>query len=201
MVKRRRKRSQVIYGSKIARFPIEAYMNYVFYSHGEDIVMLYPFENVYPTITALQDSMQDYATEWDEEKANGMEIAEVSIVVPISFAKLYPLRAEFWNNPDLHFEDLDRFRGFWKAASKPEFYKMLVTPTWNGKKLSYHAAIALYITATNREIDNFMLYSDFPVDERAKYAAVYTFGHPLRFNWKTGEVSRAEQFAKPTILH
>lgn len=196
-----KKRINTAYCSKVARFPKEAYLNYVFYAKDEDIVMLYPFEVVYPSITTLQNSMKKYAFDWNKEIANGMEIIDVSIIVPITLETLYPLRKEFWDNPTYHFDDLDRFRGFWRAAAKPSFYKVIVTPQWIGTRVSFQAIIPFYITATRKDIDTFMLYSDYPVDEAAKYAAIYTIGTPLRFNWRTGDVSTVRHFEKTPILH
>ncbi len=197
----RKRKSKTAYCYRIASFPKEAYMNYVFYGRNEDIAMLYPFETVYPSIENLAEEMRNYSFEWNKEMANGMEIIDVSIIVPLVFHSLYPLRREFWNNPTMNFDDLDRFRGFWKAAAKPHFYKVVVTPQWLRKQVAYHAVVPFYITAQVRDIDAFMMHSDYPVDERAKYAAIYTIGTPLRFNWKTGELSQAHKFDKTPILN
>lgn len=181
-------KKSISYCSRAAKFPQKAYMHYVFYSTKEEIIMIYPFESIYKDMDELRHDMIDYIDMWMEEKANGIEIVDSSLIVPITFDKLYPLQKNFWDDPTLHYDAFARLKSFWNAAEKPSLYQLVVTPSWSGKKLVFHAAIPFFVSATDADIGRFMLTSDYPVDERAKYAAIYQFGTPLRFNWKTGEL-------------
>lgn len=149
----------------------------------------------------LKADMITYIQEWNREKTNALNIVDTSVIVPITLQRLYPLKREFWENPSVHYDAFDRLKGFWNAVERPNFYQLLVTPLWVNKELFFHAAIPFYVSSTDRDIESFMLTSDYPVDERAKFAALYTLGIPLRFNWKTGDVTKTTFKLKEPISH
>jgi hypothetical protein len=80
---------------------------------------------------------------------------------------------------------MDRLRLFKKAADKPELYKLLVTPSFLEETWTFEAALPFFISSPLTLIERFMLSSDWPVAQEAKFSAFYTFGKPLRFNWRT----------------
>lgn len=179
--------------SRTPQFPLRAYIVYFFMSEENKMSMVYPLESIYKTVSEIQSAAQNYAAALEEKDT--MDIVHTAVIIPINFDRLYNLKQEFWDNPILHYDEIDRMRAFLHVAEKPQLYKLVVTPMWYEEELHLSAAIPFYISSADSEIDKFMFTSDYPVDERAKYAAIYTLGTPLRLNWKTGEISELTEKA------
>ncbi len=170
-------------------FPKEAFITFLLLSENYNMLGMYPMPSIYRTFDDVTYSMQK--TVHEANKKGDFSINDICILIPISFAVQYPLRREFWTKPAMHFGDNERIKIFTPVALHPEFYRLLITPTYfdNNGIWHLHATLPLHLSTNFSAIEQFMLLSDQPVDERAKYAAVYNLGHAIRYNWKTKETS------------
>jgi len=125
-----------------------------------------------------------------------LEIHDITILIPLYFQSLYPLKKEYWRKPTQKYEDdsIKLMRVFFPVLEKPEFYKLLVTPLLiQDNKWIFRAAAPFLISADKSVIERFLLTSDWTIDTRVKNAALYTFGEPSSFNWKTKEIIAPER--------
>ncbi len=122
-----------------------------------------------------------------------VKVPPTLILLPVVFYSLYPLKRKYWCKSSLS-RKIDRSRWFWLVADNPKPYMLLATPAFFDKKSGeweFSAALPLPLTASDGDIEKLIMGFDYPVDEKAKYAALYIFGKPLKFNWRTGEMSEA----------
>lgn len=128
------------------------------------------------------------------DSVNTWKINDVCAVIPITLVSLYPLKPEYWENPTENYDVFIRGALFNDAVANLPLYKLLVTPIFSidERKWFFNAAIPFKITAKDKEIENFMLHSDYQVDERADSAGIYLFGKPIRYNWKKKIVEKKE---------
>lgn len=135
-----------------------------------------------------------YACEVVEETLKAAEIKnfdvpELAVMTYLKFDSLVPLKREYWAKPTMHYDGWERNGLFTKMLAHPHLYSTLVVPTYiDGKDQELQAVLPMKVVS-DKTIENFMMSSDQIVDERSKYAAIYTFDHRMKFNWKTGEIS------------
>jgi len=118
----------------------------------------------------------------------GWQVEENALITEITFVKLYPLKREYWGKPLLDYTFESRDQNLEAALLKPEMHFLLVTPSlFIEKDKSWYltAPIAFLKSASDKTIEKFMLTSNWPVEERAKSAAIYHFSHDLLYNWQT----------------
>ncbi|MBI4097210.1 MAG: hypothetical protein HY428_02225 [Candidatus Levybacteria bacterium] len=170
-------------------YPSAAYMIFLNPIKGARVLDPYPMTFVYRSLDEVIKILREAVS---EIRISGeLTILQHVILLPLRFATLYPLRREFWQSPTHHYDSLDRLRTFKPLAKTPQFYKLLVTPTFLDDTGKWHlnATLPLYLSMNENIIEQFMFHSDQSVDERAKYAAIYTFGKPIQYNWETKKVS------------
>lgn len=171
------------------KFPKEAFLLYIFLFHKvqEKPIGLIPFDGIYKSPDEAADAVPPVV-----EKA-AMDTSYIhpdGVLVPIRFHSHYPLRKEFWVEPTMKYEGFDRSLLFMPVIRSPELYHVLVVPQFiKGKKTIFNPALPLKNINDTKTIENFMLTSDLVVDGRAKYAAIYSLGKSLRFNWETRKIS------------
>ncbi len=177
------------YCSLTPDYPKIAYMIFLNPIKGARLLDPYPMAFIYRTLEEVTEVATE-ATKEIQESAQ-FTIRQHVLLLPIHFSSLFTLRREFWQDPTHHYDSLDRMKTFQKVANAPQFYKLLVTPTYLDENGKWHlnATLPLYQNADKKIIERFMFHSDQSVDERAKFAAVYTFGTPTRFNWETRQIS------------
>ena len=173
-------------------YPKEAFVAGAFIlDEKRKVRTIYPFDLTYDSLEAVSSQFRN-AHEFNKSLNQGWSIHEISIVVPITFQKLIPLKPEYWQSPIAAYDDYHRTALFNQALTALPLFKLLVTPIFNVHEKLWHfnAAAPFKMTAKNSEIESFMLNSDYPVDERAEYAAIYAFGNPIRYNWKKRKILR-----------
>ena len=175
------------------RYPKDAYIAGAFLIDEKgEVTTVYPFDSVYNSLGEVSEQCRS-SFEFNKTINEGWNIHEITIVLPIVFEKHFPLKPEYVVTPPATIKDHHRVALFNEAFTALPLFKLLVTPLFNPYKKAWHfnAAIPFKITASaDREIESFMLNSDYPVDERAKYAAIYIFGKPIRYNWAKQKVLR-----------
>lgn len=118
-----------------------------------------------------------------------VDVPELSVLTYLKFDSLVPLKKKYWTKPSMHYDSWDKNSLFTKMLAHPHLYSTLVVPTYiDGKEQELQAVLPMKVVS-DKTIENFMQTSDQVVDERAKYAAMYSYGRQKRFNWKTGEIT------------
>jgi hypothetical protein len=170
--------------SKSFAYPLKAYTAY-FYILEENISLYYPTTKIYTSITEIinEAKLIEQILPSDQD----LVIKESAIIVPLNLQRLYPLKEIFWQKPTIHYDHGHRLRLFMKALDYLSFYNLVVTPITSNSNTFFVGALPILTHAPDKTIENFMLYSDFPVDETSKFAAIYEFGKPLTLNLDTGE--------------
>lgn len=170
-------------------FPPEAYMVFLNPIKGARILQPYPMAFIYKSLDEVNEVITQAVQEI--QTSNEFNVKQHSLLLPIHFHTLYPMRREFWQSPSHHYDSLDRMRTFQQVATTPELFKLLVTPTYLDENGKWHlnATLPFFQTSDEKLIEQFMFHSDQSVDKRAKFAALYTFGKPTQYNWETQEIS------------
>ena len=171
-------------------FPEKAFVVIVHLAHkllSRDYVRNYPLINLVPSLDEVVRDISDFSKY--ANKTGELIVENICTVVPVTFNSLYPLRKEFWMSPTQHYDPQERIKLLMQAISKFEMYKLLATPYEEDRIETVAATIPFYLSADDSLIEKFMLTSDWPVDNKAKYAAFYLFNKPQSFNWMTKEVS------------
>ena len=119
-----------------------------------------------------------------------LKLDKICTLMPLYFESLIPLRREFWGGPGLNYNHKHRYVSLMRSFVDSEFYKIMVTGFFEQNNWIFYPAVSYYVNAQAGDTEKFFFDADWAVDERSKYAAFYTIGNPLRFNWKTGEVSK-----------
>lgn len=189
-------------------YPSEAYIVVLAISKAEtnELRFLFPMPTIYSSIDEIAQSIEKTIDETSQNSLHEegeLMVLDTAIVLPINLHEYYPLKKEFWNNPARHFDTQDRIKLFNKVISNPRLNMLLVTPSYfsdREKKWYLSATLPLRLSYEDKEIENFMLSSDYPVDIRAKNAAIYSFGRPLRLKWATMELEEVENETEQSYL-
>lgn len=174
--------------SRTPVYPPSAFVGFIMLTTKNGATTAYPLNRMY---TANADFFADAGEHQETIATPGVTISDVGIILPLEFSRIWELKPEYWNDPSVHFGHMDRSKLFSASLSAPAFYDVLVTPSGmkEGTEL-FSAAMPIPAGNTDRVIEQFMRTSDYPVDEEAKYAAVYTPGMPFGINIRTGEVTK-----------
>lgn len=174
------------YCIKIPRYPLKAYIVYYHLKDGFLPKLYYPIGPIYTDISTIIREAQLF--EQNISRQTNFVVDEKAVVAPLKLERLYELKRTFWENPQLHYDQFHRIDLFTQVLRNFAFYKLVVTPLTYQGKTYFISSIPFPVTSTDEDIEKFMLFSDFPVDQQAKYAAIYSFDKPLRFNWRTGKL-------------
>lgn len=173
-------------------FPEEAFMVFLKPIKGARPLDPYPMAFIYRTL----DEVNEVVTEAVQEIKESAEfnVQQHALLLPVRFESLFEMRREFWQSTSHHYDSLDRLHTFQPVARTPQFFKLLVTPTYLDESGKWHlnATLPLYHPYSTAVIEKFMFNADQSVDERARYSAVYSFGESSHYNWETQEVSAAK---------
>lgn len=154
----------------------------IFISDGEQIINIYPLRTLFSSTFEISQDINEL-TKKPEIKNSKMKIENKTILIPIFFHSLFPLKKEYWKKPALHLAEDKRLDSFLKAYNNHQFYKILILP-YQYKKKGWFFTVAspFYLNTDLKTVENFMFGSDEPVDRRAKYAAFYGVAKPKRFD-------------------
>jgi hypothetical protein len=120
-----------------------------------------------------------------------VKIQNIDILIPLVLSAKIPLKRQYWANPSVEFPYWDRVKAFLNLIDKPQLHQLLVTPRFydaRNKKWKFEAALPMLRNAGMPVVESFMLYSKQPVDMRAKSAAIYLPGVPVRFDWRKQKI-------------
>jgi len=169
-------------------FPRSGYLLllFIFDSEENEILGLYPLESIFTDLDEGARAAQEIRKL--EEEVEHIQIPDECLLIPIKYKSKYPMRKEHWEKPSVTYDAFDRMKLFLTAARQPSLYSLLVTPgSYINEKWLFHASLPF--TGKREVVENFMYMSDLPVDERAKYSAIYSMGEKMRFNFETREIS------------
>lgn len=156
----------------------------------EEIVHIHPFYLLQKTIAEI---VMDIRLIRNEYENKDFRIDDVLIIMPVLFHSYVPLKRIYWNDPWITFDPEMRADEFARILDYSDFYRILVTPSLTEKKEEvFAAATPFYKTAKDKDIENFMLTTDFPVDETAKFAALYEPQKPFELEWRKDEHKYAD---------
>lgn len=123
------------------------------------------------------------------KKSGDIKLDDICYLSPLEFKSLYPNKREYWEGPSQKFSLGNRTSAFMCALDKPGQFQVLVTQAFNyNGRISFTAPIPFYLDSPQRVIELFMSNADWPVDERAKYSAIYSMDNPVAFNHVTGTI-------------
>ncbi len=170
-------------------YPQSGYITLLFITSDNEITNIYPMMPIFEQVDQITPSIMEVVKNID--KNYDYRIHENAVLIPITYHARFPLKRAYWKNPIQHFDEIDRLKIFMPVVRNPAFYKLLVTPTFLDEKNLWHlhATLPILISSKDEIIERFMCTSDHPVDERAKSAALYLLGTPVKFNWNTRKIT------------
>lgn len=167
-------------------FPNEAFLVTIFVMDDEYRQGVITLPKIYTHPKTAGDDIQIYI---DTANLKTLIVPEDAVMLYLKLEKLYPLHRKFWRKPTIHYNHWERLKLFSSVGLNPQFYKVLVVPTFiNGPKQTLEAVLP-FIGKGEKTIKNFMMNSDQVVDQSAKYAAIYTCTKTMNFNWKTDNIT------------
>lgn len=172
------------------KYPTSAYAVMLFLLKDDQVHSILALNYIYNSTQEVSVEIEQLAKDASFKK--DAKVSEIAVLLPLYFHNHYPLKKDFWKDPTNHYHNTDRSFAFLKLADNCRNFLLLVTPTYydeKGKIWDLHATLPLPITCGDEVIENFMQTSDQVVDIRAKNAALYTCGKPIKFNWKTQELT------------
>lgn len=168
-------------------FPQTAFSIVIFIQKENDKKIVFPLYGLYTSIDGIGESIRELEAEFRKYGNHQNKIMDLGIVIPLVFNETYPLKRIHWANPSKHYAMEDRMRDFTKSLLSDDPYIMLVTPREyeeKSKTWQFNIAFPLSLTASDEELENFLLTSDYPVEERANSVAIYGMQKPKSVVWK-----------------
>lgn len=156
---------------------------------------LIPLHQAFTTLKEL-DNYLNWMYESLKEKYESAGAKSGFAVVPLVFESWVPLRRNYWEGELQEFTYEERTHKFINFYNTPELFKMLVVPTFlNRENNTFDFDIALPFTnkSSEKDLELFMMHSDYPVNEFASHAALYLPGEPMRYNYETKKVEHPQR--------
>ncbi len=194
----RRMPKKVAYCTLDPEFPEKAYMIFLFILHNDQIVGTLPLDAIYDDTDHAADGVKQIIEQL-ESSQKPVTVPHECILIPITKYSLFPLKKEYWKKPSISYNEQTRIISFRPVLNNPSLFALLVTPySYDDtvKKWYLHAAMPLANEKDVKPVERFMQVSDYVVEPRAKFAAIYTIGEKMRFNWNTKEVKTFERHQK-----
>lgn len=176
-------------------FPKEGFVVLVFIFKDDTIIGLEALSKLFLSpYEASEQIKKEIIQMVDSKEEITATIAPDGVIIPVHFLSLYPLRREYWENPVVHYDIVDRTRLFNEVMKATTEYQLLVTPQYVDEEGIQFLDVAFPFDdiETMKSVEMFMRTSDQVVDQRAKSAAIYTFGKKQKFNWMSGIVKDVE---------
>jgi len=181
-------------------FPKSAYLCYIFYASNSNLLLV-PYHKIFTKLDEVREYILE-TVEFTKEKDASVEISPESIIIPLKLESLVPLMRKYWEGAHEEFTYDDRTHLFLEFLRKPQHYKMVVTPSDyddKSKIFSFKAALPIKGTSGLSTVENFMQHSDYPVNEMASHAAIYTPKLPKRYNWLTKKIDYPQEEKNTTV--
>jgi hypothetical protein len=178
-------------------FPQKAYIIFLFILHEGQSVGMIPLESIYTTPVGASDAVHQLLNQLGPTEH--VTVTEESLLIPVTFNSLFPMRPDFWTKPTLKYTQQLRVQSFAPITEYPAIYSLLVTPyLYEENENVWHLNATLPFihndsVKTHALLEQFMLTSDQVVESKAKYSAIYTLGDKKQFNWKTGKIKKIKE--------
>lgn len=152
---------------------------------NESVCFFYPFNTIFHSVEAFSHEAETLANNFH---VPNLQLDTTAILLPIRKDRNVKLKPDYWNEPSIPYSIDSRVVLLIDAVRYFRFYSLLVTP-WSIKQRAplFAAAVPFYAHAPDERIEHFLRTSDFPVDESANNAALYSLLQPVGINWMTGE--------------
>ncbi len=167
-------------------YPKQAYITYLLIMRQDKKNFFLPLYDLYADFEPIEQYVRNFIAEMKIKKPE-IFIPPMPIVFPLSFSSNVRLKKEYWDKPTLEYTWADRINSFHKVLENYQFYQLLVTPVAAGKSISLQVSHCFQITAQEPEISLFLSMTFMSMDMRAKNAALYRFGNPVRFEYESGK--------------
>ncbi|MBN1169245.1 hypothetical protein JXA63_05135 [Candidatus Woesebacteria bacterium] len=183
--------NKIKWQSVTVKFPKKLYL-YAIWTKSESL-MIYTTNVLHKSFAEMLKDAKKTVKYYQENSTNEETVISAILVMPVSFVKNYPLKKSLWREPKLRLDKFDRLLEFIKAIEKPHFYHLCVTPSFGeikkGKKrvISFGAPFPIH-KSSEKNIDDLMKASDFPVTPEAKNCAIYKFDRVYGYDLESGEI-------------
>lgn len=170
------------------KFPRHGFVACLMLENEERTVLMHPLQVIYTSLASFQ---YDLKLLMKTNPSFETLIGESVLALPVTFLKLWPLKAEYWSSPEVPLTVQTRQHMFVEAVSNYTFFTLLATPLKYTKPYTMTTAVCPFMnTSTDTAIEKFMKTSSYPVPQSAAEAALYTFEEPYGIDWKTGKMIR-----------
>lgn len=163
-------------------YPKQAYIVYLLIMRENNLNTFFPLNELFTTFNAIENKSKKFI---QKTESKDIYIPPAPIVFPIQLMSKVSLRNEFWDEPTQELSGVDRVNNFLKPLENFRYYKVLVSPILTGRVIKPWVTYCFNLNARDEEIDFFMTNTYLSMDIRAKYAAFYRFGNPVRYELKT----------------
>lgn len=175
-------------------FPPRAFVACLMFEKDGEFVSLYPVTNIY---ASQAEFLYDLKLLFTTNPHLLESISDTVIALPIMFQRLWPLKKEYWDTPDIKFSAIARHQQFLNMIGKHQFYHLLATPNSFTKPYTQTSAVCPFLAnSSDKTIETFMKTSNYPVPPSASHAAVYSFEEDYGINWKTGKNIKRDRLAE-----
>lgn len=192
------KKKDIQYCTEDVPYPLKAYVVALFCTSESELKIIWPLTTLQSDYKDIVKSVRTFQKQVTGKK-NGIILPDICFVMPVLFTRKYPLRKEFWQKPSNPYETSQRLSSFVHAIDKPLLYSLLVTPMKYRNSWRYAAALPIPNSTSDSVIEQFMKTSDWPVEESAKDAAIYSFSTVIIYNWveeREENIVKVQQEAK-----
>jgi hypothetical protein len=165
-------------------YPKEAYVVMALTTEEGQLGIGIPMYKLYTDFELIKSDVKELAE--GVRKEPKMNMINELLVAEVSLQREYPLDKKYWITEGIEFGWWNRLAMFTKVFDKSSLYQILVTPIVRKRKILLRAAAAFYRGA-DKDIEAFMLTSDWEVDESAKTSGIYFVDRIYGYNWITGK--------------
>lgn len=144
----------------------------VYYPHHKRTIPI-PLSRL---VTSIDEAIDYYHSLAEETFKDSIEVTEHLLIQPLQFEQLYPHKPEHWGQVgEVQLSTSSRMESFWNLFIHPEFYHVLVVPQSKSRtgKEKFIIDLPFLRTASIEDIERYVINSNLPVDESAKYSAFY----------------------------
>lgn len=177
-------------------YPEKAYIAYILVLKGQNTRFFLPFNEIFTDLKQLETHTLEYLK---KTKETNKFIPPAPIVFPIKFVEKIPLQEKYWDEPTEELSKTERINNFLKPLENYHFQKLLVTPLKVLQKTLPVAAYCFNLQAKTAEIDFFLSNNYLSMDEKAKFAAIYHFEAPFRYELATKQREKIEERSPKTL--
>lgn len=186
----------ITHGIHAPPYPLHGYIAFAWIKNS-DYQACYPLDLIHATLPDVYLQVEEF-----EKEISGDVVMDDSIVImPISLRSLFPLEARFWQKPKIHYDSTDRVKLLLISLEYYRWHQVVVIPKIYQDTAYFSAVVATPISGDAKNIESFMLLSDYPVDEQLSCAGIYALKKPFAVNWKTREATIELPFTPSRIQH